>query len=83
MIDKLVCNNGCELSNMVTQRLQITAEVGAYFILNGLDDLSRGLIFLDKTLDFVDGKTTESALKLRGDSRVCIGECKNGSECHN
>lgn len=56
-----------ELGNLITKRFQIAAEMGANVIFDGLNNLGRCFVFLDKALDFVDGKAAQRALKLRAD----------------
>ena len=56
MIDELVHDDGCKLRDLIAECFQVAREVRAYVVFNSLDDLSRSLVFLDKALDFVDGK---------------------------
>ena len=56
MIDELVDDDGCERSDLIARSFQITAEVGANVVFDGLYDLSGSLVLLDKAFDFVDGK---------------------------
>ena len=56
MIDELVHDDGRKLRNLIAECFQVAREVRAYVVFNSLDDLSRSLVFLDKALDFVDGK---------------------------